>query len=66
MKYRKYGSVTPKTNKQFWQNKRKSNVQRDHKNITQLKKQGWNVLVIWECQTKDPKKLNDILTKFFT
>ena len=60
----KYGSVTPQTNTQFWQKKRKSNVQRDRKNITQLKKQGWNVLVIWECQTKDKLLLMKLLSDF--
>jgi DNA mismatch endonuclease, patch repair protein len=49
----KYGRVVPKTNADFWRTKREGNVARDRRNITALRKQGWTVLVIWECQTKD-------------
>lgn len=53
----KYGKVKPATNKNFWQTKRQGNVARDKRNIKQLKKLGWKVLVIWECQTKNPEKI---------
>ena len=48
----RYGQVIPKTNAEFWKNKRKSNVERDKKNVTELKNDGWDVLIIWECMTK--------------
>ncbi len=60
----RYGLVTPKTNAEFWQKKRLSNVERDKRNITALKSAGWDVLVIWECQTKTPELLPDMLTNF--
>ena len=44
--------VLPKTNVDFWAKKIESNVQRDDKNTTLLKEQGWNVLTIWECELK--------------
>jgi DNA mismatch endonuclease (patch repair protein) len=50
----KYGRVTPATNAIFWQNKRLGNKQRDRKNLSQLRKLGWQVLIIWECQLKTP------------
>jgi G:T-mismatch repair DNA endonuclease (very short patch repair protein) len=53
-----YGKVTPKTNAEFWQNKRLGNVERDKKNIEILTKDGWNVLVIWECMTK-PRNIDN-------
>ena len=56
----KYGRVVPKTNAEFWQEKRLSNQTRDASNIKALKSLGWKVLVIWECQTK---KLLSIATK---
>jgi DNA mismatch endonuclease (patch repair protein) len=34
-----------------------ANVQRDRKAISSLKSDGWQVGVIWECETKDPDKL---------
>lgn len=40
----------PKTHKKFWQEKFQNNKERDKKKIKALKKQGWEVLTIWECQ----------------
>jgi len=54
----KYYTV-PKTNQEFWFDKIKTNVNRDSKNYEELKKRGWNVLVIWTCSFK--KKLLDEL-----
>ena len=49
----RYGKVTPATNTEFWQTKRKSNVTRDRRNQRQLKAAGWQILTIWECWTRD-------------
>src|SRR5262245_59349704 len=49
----KYGRVKPMTNPEFWESKRLGNVKRDRKHIRELKKQGWQVLVVWECWTKN-------------
>lgn len=49
----RYGKVTPKTNSEFWQNKRQGNVDRDRRQRLKLKKSGWSVLTVWECWTKD-------------
>lgn len=38
-------------------------MMRDARVIEQLKELGWNVVVIWECETKDPKKLAEIIRK---
>ena len=63
----KYGRVAPKTNAIFWKDKREGNKERDRKNIAALKKLGWGVLVIWECQipelVKFKKRLLDFLNK---
>jgi DNA mismatch endonuclease (patch repair protein) len=59
MHYCSYGKVTPKTNAEFWQNKRLGNIERDKKNIEILTKDGWDVLVIWECMTK-PRNINNL------
>lgn len=59
-----YGKVIPKTRTDFWQNKRKGNVARDRRNLAALKRAGWKVLVVWECQTKDLPALEKRLTKF--
>lgn len=45
-------SKLPVTNAEFWQTKIAENVSRDMKTIRALKRLGWRVLVIWECETK--------------
>jgi DNA mismatch endonuclease (patch repair protein) len=60
----KYGRVKPQTNAEFWQNKRLGNVGRDRKNLSLLKKDGWKVLVVWECWIKNPQSLTNRIIKF--
>ncbi len=62
----KYGRVSPKTNKKFWSDKRNKNVDRDNRNLLQLKEDGWEVLVLWECWTKNARDLERELEKFLT
>lgn len=42
----------PKSNLRFWENKFEQNVARDKRNVEQLGRLNWNVLVLWECQIK--------------
>ena len=44
--------VWPSSNKDYWVPKILKNVERDSKNHAELEKQGWLVLVIWECELK--------------
>lgn len=60
----RYGRVTPKQNAEFWQAKRLSNVERDRRNLTALKRDGWKVLEVWECQTREPELLGSVLRNF--
>jgi DNA mismatch endonuclease, patch repair protein len=62
----RYGRVVPATNATFWQTKRLSNVERDRRNLRLLKKEGWNVMVVWECETKHPASLQSRLESFLT
>lgn len=63
----RYGRVQPKTNRRFWEKKRKGNVERDRKNVRALKRLGWKVLVVWECWTRDTaplqKRVQDFLVE---
>jgi len=54
----------PATHKRFWKEKFARNVRRDREVLRQLWEAGWQVLVVWECQTKDPDQLRAILTAF--
>ncbi len=40
----------PSTNRDFWREKITRNAERDKINHEMLAKQGWHVLVIWECE----------------
>lgn len=44
--------VWPSSNQDYWQPKILGNVERDKKNADQLRSQGWNVIVVWECELK--------------
>ncbi|WP_279355663.1 very short patch repair endonuclease [Fundidesulfovibrio agrisoli] len=54
----------PKSNTEYWNSKLARNQDRDAKNIASLAAQGWRVLVIWECQTKDEMFLARTLVSF--
>lgn len=56
----RYGRVVPQTRKQFWMKKLETNRQRDKKNRAALRKLGWNVLTVWECQTRNTLKLQKL------
>lgn len=43
------GRVRCRTNVEFWDRKFKSNMDRDSRNVKELRSQGWDVLVVWEC-----------------
>jgi DNA mismatch endonuclease (patch repair protein) len=55
----------PKTNTAYWTKKLDRNAQRDRSAAKALRKSGWRCAAIWECQTKDPRKLETILRKLF-
>lgn len=46
-------TYTPKSNLDFWKNKFDKNIENDLKKQDHLKKLGWNVVVIWECEIKN-------------
>ena len=53
----------PETRKDFWIEKINGNIERDKKNISLLKKQGWKVIVIWQCKLKNRKVRTTTLSK---
>jgi DNA mismatch endonuclease (patch repair protein) len=48
-------ATTPASNPEFWQKKFDDNVRRDKEVLRQLKRAGWRVLVIWECEINETK-----------
>lgn len=56
--------VVPKTRTDWWLHKINGNRDRDSKYLMTLKKLGWKVVVVWECQLKSTWKPK--LVKKFT
>jgi len=56
----KYYTV-PKTRTEWWLNKINGNIANDTKAVKALKKDGWKVITIWECNLK-PAKVEKTLT----
>jgi DNA mismatch endonuclease, patch repair protein len=60
----KRGRRRPATNADYWTKKRARNKARDKWAIATLTDEGWGVLVVWECQTKDVEALTRRLLQF--
>lgn len=44
-------ATTPSSNTEFWQAKFKQNIKRDKRHAGELNALGWQVIVVWECET---------------
>jgi len=62
----RWGRVAPKTNAAFWKAKRTGNVVRDRRNLRQLRRDGWKVLEVWECQIGDVDVLRHKILRFLS
>lgn len=58
------GRRIPKTNSDYWQNKIARNRARDMGSIAKLQTEGWDVLVIWECQLGNDEETVSRLRSF--
>jgi G:T-mismatch repair DNA endonuclease (very short patch repair protein) len=52
-----------KSNSKYWLEKVSSNQARDKRHQKALYEAGWRTLTIWECEVKNPKLLNLLLSK---
>ena len=52
----------PQTNREFWVNKIKRNQERDQRNYQVLHDNGWQVIVVWECQLQ-PKTIEETMLR---
>jgi len=52
----KYAYI-PRSRVDFWEKKFAENVERDNRNRKDLRREGWKVIVVWECQLRDPNRL---------
>jgi len=54
----------PKSRVDFWTAKLEGNRQRDERNKRALTREGWKVLIIWECQIADAARLEARIRRF--
>ena len=47
----KYATI-PKTRVEFWTKKFEANIERDKRNVEKLIREGWRVVLVWECALK--------------
>jgi DNA mismatch endonuclease (patch repair protein) len=60
----RHGRVSPATNSGYWSAKREGNARRDREHVKALRSDGWRVLVLWECWTRDLGSLTKRLESF--
>lgn len=47
----------PRSNMSYWVPKLEGNVRRDKRNANRLRRTGWSVHTVWECEVNDEKRL---------
>jgi len=60
----KYGRPQPKSNSEFWREKLARNVERDKRVVHELRRRGWQVLIIWECETRSRPRMTAKINRF--
>ncbi|MGB3747787.1 MAG: DNA mismatch endonuclease Vsr [Rhodanobacter sp.] len=54
-------AADPKTRPDFWARKFQANVERDRRAMENLGQMGWRTVVVWECETREPETLRNLL-----
>lgn len=55
----------PERNRSYWKKKFQRNRERDARKVEALEDQGFDVLVVWECELKEIKPLEERLERFW-
>lgn len=56
----------PNSRPEFWATKFEKNVERDNRVRAELRRRGWRVCVVWECETKKPAVLRSKVHRFLS
>lgn len=56
----------PKSNTRFWREKMEVNKRRDRRHARKLAGLGWKILVIWQCELKDPLAVRARIVDFLS
>ena len=60
----KRGARVPKNNREYWETKITRNRERDRQHDEDLKREGWRVFVVWECQIREPEAVAERIKSF--
>jgi DNA mismatch endonuclease, patch repair protein len=58
------GRNKPATHTAYWNTKLERNVSRDRATTAKLRRLGWRVLSVWECQLREQERLTYLLRSF--
>jgi len=58
-------TTTPTRNRSFWEDKFRANVARDMRAARELRRLGYRVIVVWECQCEGRQPLERRLGRWF-
>ncbi len=56
--------VIPKTRTDWWLEKINKTVEKNRRNKEELKRMGWNTIIVWECELKKDK-INETLNNLY-
>jgi DNA mismatch endonuclease, patch repair protein len=51
----------PKSRRAFWENKFRLNVERDRRNVQQIRKAGWRAFIVWGCEAANQERLERLV-----
>ena len=55
--------TVPETNREFWTAKIERNKQRDLETAAALRKLGWTVITVWECELSTKEKRGEVISR---
>ena len=59
----RYGRL-PKSRLDYWKRKIVANKTRDRKQVSRLRKTGWSVMIVWQCQLRRKSLLEERIRSF--
>jgi DNA mismatch endonuclease (patch repair protein) len=59
-----HGKRMPKSRLGYWRSKLMHNAARDVTVLRKLRRDGWRVLILWECQTRQQERLSRRIVQF--
>jgi len=54
----------PKSNATYWQDKIRTNRERDARNVADLRSMGWDVYTVWQCELREKDTALDRIVEY--